>query len=198
MRQVVIVLTDTNAHIPDEFHVGDTWHRYRVIMMCEQDPASLLAHEGLAPLAVLARTDNPEALLREVADRVHNIPQPDLRGDMTAAASILAGLRFDKALVKRLFKEEIMIQSSIYQDIEQRGIRRALQEQLLYRFGQLSETVQKALSGMELQSLLQLSKALLDFKTKDDLDAWLERNKQASAHAQSESSAIPISENGTV
>jgi predicted transposase YdaD len=70
VRQVVIVLREITAPIPDEFRVGETYHRYRIIRMCEQDPASLLAHERLAPLAVLARTDDPESLLQEVADRV--------------------------------------------------------------------------------------------------------------------------------
>jgi len=35
VRQVVVVLAETGARIPEEFHVGDTWHRYRVIRIWE-------------------------------------------------------------------------------------------------------------------------------------------------------------------
>ncbi len=90
VRQVVIVLAETGAHIPEEFHVGDTWHRFRVIKMCEQDPEPLLAHEGLWPLAVLARSDQPDQLLMEVAEKVSKIADESQRSDLTAAAGILA------------------------------------------------------------------------------------------------------------
>ncbi|MGH9838113.1 MAG: Rpn family recombination-promoting nuclease/putative transposase [Blastocatellia bacterium] len=186
VRQVVIVLAETNAHIPDEFHVGDTWHRYRVILMCEQDPEALLAHDGLLPLALLARSPQPEALLREVADRVQNIPEPGLRSDLTAAAFMLGGLRFDQTLLRSLFKEEIMIQSSTYRDLversEARGIRLGkldlLQEQLFYKFGVLPEAVKRAIADLNPDSLTHLSKALLEFKSVDDLHAWLKENQQ--------------------
>ena len=187
VRQVVIVLTETNARIPDEFHVGDTRHRYRVIMMCEQDPAALLAHDGLLPLALLARSPQPEALLREVADRVQNIPEPGLRSDLTAAAFMLGGLRFDQTLLRSLFKEEIMIQSSTYRDLversEARGIRLGeltlLKEMLLYRYGPLPGPVQEAVAALNAESLLQLGKALFDLKSIDDLIAWLKEKGQA-------------------
>ncbi|MCG3162607.1 MAG: hypothetical protein JMDDDDMK_03900 [Acidobacteria bacterium] len=130
VRQAVIVLAETGAHIPEEFHVGDTRHRYRVIRMWEQDPEPLLAHEGLWPLAVLARAEQPERLLMEVAEKVSKIADESQRSDLTAAAGILAGLRFDRNLVRRLFRREIMMQSVIYREIlkegeqlgEQRGI----------------------------------------------------------------------------
>jgi len=190
VRQVVIVLTETNAHIPDEFHVGDTWHRYRVIMMCEQDPEALLAHDGLLPLALLARSSQPEELLRKVADRVQNIQEPGLRSDLTAAAFILGGLRFDQTLLRGLFREEIMIQSSTYRDLversEARGIRLGelalLQEMLLHRYGPLPAAVQEAIAVLDAESLLQLSKAQFDFKSIDDLHAWLkEKNRVETA-----------------
>ncbi|WP_446390131.1 hypothetical protein [Coleofasciculus sp. B1-GNL1-01] len=36
-------------------------------------------------------------------------------------AEILAGLRFEKALIRRFFREDIMRESVIYQDILQQG-----------------------------------------------------------------------------
>lgn len=190
VRQVVIVLAETGVPIPTEFHVGDTYHRYRVVKLWEQDPAPLLAEEGLLPLAVLARTTEPETLLREIAERVQNIAQPDMRADLTAAAFMLGGLRFDKTLLRSLFKEEIMIQSSSYLDVverselrgEQRGLNlgrlELLKEQLSYRFGSLSETIQKALNELDLLGQVRLSHALFDFKSADELTTWLEQYQQ--------------------
>jgi len=138
VHQVVVVLAETRAEIPAEFHVGETRHRYRVLKLWEQDPAPLLAADGLLPLAVLAKAAQPVQLLTEIATRVSEIPNFDQRIDLTAAAGILAALRFDKPLVQRLFRREIMIQSSIYRDIleegellgEQRGLRRGKLELL--------------------------------------------------------------------
>ncbi len=189
VRQVVIVLTETSAPIPDEFHVGDTYHRYRVVKIWEEDPAPLLAEEGLLPLAVLARTPEPETLLREVAERVQNIAQPDTRADLAAAAFMLGGLRFDKTLLRSLFREEIMIQSSSYLDVverselrgEQRGLNlgrlELLKEMLVHRFGSLSEAVQKALNELDALGQFQLSHALFDLKSVDELATWLAQHQ---------------------
>ncbi|NOT63515.1 MAG: Rpn family recombination-promoting nuclease/putative transposase [Acidobacteria bacterium] len=193
VRQVVIVLHQTGVEIPDEFRVGETYHRFRVIRIWEQDAAPLLAEEGLLPLAVLARSDKPEKLLREVAERVQNIAQPDMRADLTAAAFMLGGLRFDKKLLRSLFREEIMIQSSSYQDVvkrsekrgERRGVKRGenlgrikwLKDSLLLRFGVLSESIQAALEKLNSADQVQLILAQLDFKSIDDLSTWLEQHQ---------------------
>ena len=79
-----------------------------------------------------------------------------------------------------------MIQSSTYRDLversEARGIRLGkldtLQEQLFHKFGFLPDTVKKALADLNLDSLAHLSKALLEFKSVDDLHAWLKENQQ--------------------
>jgi predicted transposase YdaD len=193
VRQVVIVLSETGAQIPEEFHVGDTWHRYRVIRMWKQDPEPLLAHEGLWPLAVLARSEQPEQLLMEVAEKVSKIADESERSDLTAAAGILAGLRFDRSLIRRLFREEIMMQSVIYREIveesEQRGIqigeqrgerlgRLAIIEQMLiHRFGSIPPEAREHLSALSSPELDRLSAALLGFSSIDDLGQWLEQNR---------------------
>jgi predicted transposase/invertase (TIGR01784 family) len=197
VRQVVIVLAETGAQIPEEFHVGDTRHRYRVVRMSEQDPEPLLAHEGLWPLAVLARSDQPEQLLVEVAEKVSKIADESQRSDLTAAAGILAGLRFDRSLIRRLFREEIMMQSVIYREIveeseqrgiqigEQRGIQigeqqgrlAVVQRQLTHRFGVIPVRAKAQLSSLSLSELDQLSEALLDFNSTEDLTRWLEEHQ---------------------
>lgn len=186
VRQVVIVLAETKAPIPDEFHVGDTWHRYRVIKMWEQDPEPLLEREGLWPLAVLARADNPDQLLMKVAEKVSRIADESQRNDLTAAAGILAGLRFDSDLIRRLFRKEIMMQSVIYREILQEGEQRGeqhgrlavIRKQLTHRFGIIPAETQAQLSALSTPELDELSEALLEFESMDDLVRWLEKNRQ--------------------
>lgn len=192
VRQAVIVLAETRVPIPDEFHVGETRHRYRVVKMWEQDPEPLLAEPGLAPLAVLARAAQPENLVRRVADQVQRIPEPGLRSDSTAAAFLLAGLRFNRSFLRSLFKEEIMIHSSTYQDLverseqrgEQRGVMQGtlsvLKELLKHRFGQLTETLEEALTKLDVPTLIHLSVAQSDLASLDELSAWIEQHKQDS------------------
>lgn len=189
VRQVVIVLAETNTIIPAEFRVGDTWHRYRVVRMWEQDAAPLLAHPGLWPLAVLAHAAEPERLLVEIADKVSTITDSSQRNDLTAAAGILAGLRFDRDMVHRIFRREIMMQSVIYREIweegeqigEQRGLQigeqhgrvAVIQRQLTRRFGPLPAAMAAQLPTLSLAELDQLGDALLDFNSVDDLTRWL-------------------------
>ena len=178
VHQVVVVLAETRAEIPAEFHVGATRHRYRVLKLWEQDPAPLLAADGLLPLAVLAKAAQPVQLLTEVATRVSEIPNFDQRIDLTAAAGILG-----------LFRREIMIQSSIYRDIleegellgEQRGLRRGklelLQEQVQYRFGSLPPQTRKHLTELEAPTLEQFGKALFDLSTLEEVNDWLDQHR---------------------
>ncbi len=184
VRQVVVVLAETAAHIPDEFHVGETHHRYRVIKMWEQDPEPLLAEPGLAPLAVLARTDQPETLIRQVADVVQKIPDFGLRSDSTAAAFMLAGLRFDQTLLRSLFREEIMKHSSTYLDLversEQRGIVQGalgmLKELLKHHFGQLPEVVEERLAKLDAPTLIQLGVEQSNLSSLDEVASWIEQH----------------------
>jgi predicted transposase YdaD len=191
-----LLLAKTNAHIPEEFHVGDTWHRYRVIKLWEQDPAPLLEHPGLWPLAVLARAAQPQQLLMEVAEKVSTIPDESQRSDLTAAVSILAGLRFDPKLVHRLFRKEIMMQSVIYREIlaegeligEQRGEQRGQQRgehqgrlavidrQLHHQIGVVPKRLRAKIEELSLSELDALNEALLDFQSVEDLTHWLETN----------------------
>ena len=105
VEQVVIFLkaTTSEAAFTNEFTASNTTHRYRIIRMWEQDPAPLLANPALLPLATLAQTDSPQALLAQVADRVANIEETQQRQNVAACTEILAGLRFDKNLITQLF-----------------------------------------------------------------------------------------------
>ena len=178
--QVVIFLKPTNndAAYLQQFAVGNTIHRYRVIRLWEQDPAPLLANPGLLPLAVLARTDSPTSLLQEVAARVDIIEQRQQKSDISAYTEVLAGLKFDLDLIRRFFREDLMRESVIYQQIEQE-VRQDEAESLILRLlarrvGQITPEILEHIQQLPLAQLEELGEALLDFASMQDLTDWLQ------------------------
>jgi predicted transposase/invertase (TIGR01784 family) len=124
--QVVVVLlppTDETT-IQPFFRSGSTYHEFTVIKMWEQDPEIFLQDPDLLPFAALAQTADPEALLNRVAQQVAAIPQIDDRKDVSARVQLLAGLKYDKDIIKQLFWEDMMRESVIYQEILQEGEQR--------------------------------------------------------------------------
>lgn len=93
-----------------------------MIRLWEQGPAPFLAKPALLPLATLARSDAPFALLQTMAEAVTNLRDRQQRSNIASCVKILAGLRFDKGLIQQLFREDVMQESVIYQDILQRGV----------------------------------------------------------------------------
>lgn len=136
---------------------------------------------------MLARSDQPEQLLMEVADKVSTIADESQRNDLTAAAGILAGLRFDGEVIRRHFRREIMMQSVIYREIlqegeqlgEQRGEKHGrlaiIRSFLAHRLGSIPAEVLEQLSGLSLSNLDLLGGALHDINSVDDLVRWLDQ-----------------------
>lgn len=124
VEQVVVYLKSTTSESAfiEQFEAANTRHRYQVVRMWEQDPTPLLADDALLPLAALARTDSPRALLERVASQIANIESIEEQRNVSACVQLLAGLRFEKNLIQQLFREEIMRESVIYQDILQKGL----------------------------------------------------------------------------
>ena len=188
VRQVLVVLKPTGDPIPDRYEDEVTLFRFRVVKMWEQDPADLLKHAGLLPLATLCQAESGEQLLSEVAAEIDRIESRELRREVLDWSRVLAGLRYKPSLVYQVFKESDMLEeSSVYQDILQKGelkgevreARKIARRQLEHRFGKLSQTVQRQLEQFVLEQLESLSEALLDFKSKDDLSRWLKQNASA-------------------
>jgi len=75
---------------------------------------------------VLARTESPATLLEEVAARVDTIQEPQQQRNISACAEILPGLKFDRALIRRFLREELMRESVVYQEILQAGLQQGL------------------------------------------------------------------------
>lgn len=188
--QVVIFLTPTNAEVAftEEFRAPNTWHRYRVIRIWEQDPEPLLASPALLPLAVLAQTDSPEVLLQKVAAQVGMIEERERQGNVSACVMIIAGLKFDNALIHQFFREEVMRESTIYQEIIQQGIKEGVQQglqqgrqaevtlilrQLNRRIGEINSELLAKIQFLSFAKLEELGEALLDFSPEADLVNWL-------------------------
>lgn len=191
IEQVLIFLQATSSEIVLNTQYVDkkTRHEYRVIRLWEEDPTPLLANPALLPLATLAQTNSPQALLEQVATAVDMIEETDERQNISACVQVLAGLRFDKSLIKQLFREEIMQESVIYQDILQKGLQQGLQQgeergkkqealqlilrQLTRRFNAIEPEMQQQIRTLSITQLEELAEALLDFNSQSDLVNYL-------------------------
>jgi predicted transposase YdaD len=69
----------------------------------------------------LAATSVPEQLLTQVAEQVGKIESTQQRQQVSAYTQLLAGLRFEKKLIQKMFQEGMMRESVIYQEILQEG-----------------------------------------------------------------------------
>jgi predicted transposase YdaD len=187
VTQVVIFLQETNhenAFI--EAYVSETTtHRYRVIRMWEQDSALFLNNLALLPLAPLTRTNSPQGLLSQISENVAKIVDRETKQDIAAYTEILAGLRFEKKLIRQLLSEEIMQESVIYQDIFQKGEQRGRQQgeqrtvirQLNRRFVEIDLSLLNRVRMLTVEKLDDLAEALLDFSEIADLVTWLNQHE---------------------
>ncbi|WP_414550063.1 Rpn family recombination-promoting nuclease/putative transposase [Anabaena sp. CCY 0017] len=186
ITQVVVLLLPPKdeIEIATAFTVENTRHEYRVIKMWEENPEPFLQDSALLPLASLTATNQPPVLLEQIVQRVNQV-QTTQRPEISAYTQILAGLKFKKDLIRRLFREGMMRESVIYQEIleegEQRGRQEGRQEgernlvlrQLTRKLGELPPGMREQLEILSLEQLENLGEALLDFNTLLDLEAWL-------------------------
>ncbi|BAZ04961.1 DUF4351 domain-containing protein [Calothrix sp. NIES-3974] len=180
--QFVIFLQETDDEIAfiEEYREESTIHRYNVIRMWEQDSSLFFGNVALLPLATLCKTDSPRELLSQVAQKVATIADRETRQNTAAYAEILAGLRFEKDLIRQLLREDMMQESVIYQDILQKGKQ---QEALKYtlrlvnrRFGEIDSSIIERIRILSTEELELLGEEFLGFSDIADLVAWLENN----------------------
>jgi predicted transposase YdaD len=200
VRQVLVVLTPTGEAIPNRYEDENTLHNYGVVEVYRQNPALLLRHEGLVPLATLCETESGEALLEKVAARINRISSREQRRDALNMSRVLAGLRYDRNVVYRTLKESDMLEESVvYQDILQKGKQRGLQEGvrkgvrkgvaqgtksttlrlLTVKVGRLPLKLRQQVEQLAPRQIEALSVALLKFDTRDDLIRWLAKHSSA-------------------
>ncbi len=115
ITQVVILLLPPgeDTEIETTFEFEQTRHQYRVVKIWEEDPSLFLADPALLPFATLTAQPTEELLI-QVAQEVSKMEPEAQRQEVASYVQIMAGLRFDKTLVKRLFREDIMRESVIY------------------------------------------------------------------------------------
>ncbi len=177
--QVVIFLQETRAEIAfsEEYRDDTTIHCYQVIRLWEQDSATFLANPALLPLAALTQTNSPQALLAQVTEQVARIPDREQRQNIAGCTEILAGLRFEKDLIRQLLREDIMRESVIYQDIVQKEAFKLISRQLNRRFSELDSSLIERVRKLSAEQLEDLGEALLDFSEVTDLLVWLDQER---------------------
>ena len=119
--QVLVVVKPTRVAVSRVFEVGQTRHEFRVVRLWEEDPEPLLADDALLPLATLARATDRQALVSTVAARVRTIESAELRREISTLAQLLAGLVSPWEVTRTMFGEELLKESSVYQEIIRRG-----------------------------------------------------------------------------
>jgi predicted transposase/invertase (TIGR01784 family) len=194
IHQVVIFLRETTSEqaFVCEYTDTDIRLRYRVIRLWEQNPDVLLSVPGLLPLATLSQTKEPRTLLEQIATRIATIEEPNQQADLLACTQVLAGLRFEKNLIRQLFRKETMRESVIYQEIREDGLKEGLKEglqqglqqglqrealsfvsrQLTRRLGTIAPEMPEQIQALSLEELENLGEALLDFSSAADLTNW--------------------------
>lgn len=192
VKQVVIWLKQTsNPEVfQTQFEFQSTRHQYEVVRLWEQSPEPLLQDRALLPLAVLCAAEEPTQLLSQVAGELAKIESREQRQEIAACTQLLAGLRFNKDLLANVFREEIMQESVIYQDILQKGVAQGLEQGLEQgkkqeaiamimrplnrRFGTIEPEVMERIRALSTSQLEDLNEALFDFSEVSDLVTWLQ------------------------
>lgn len=182
VTQVIVFLQETTNELAftQEYQDETTIHRYQVIRLWEQDSELFLNNLGLLPLAPLTRTDSPQRLLAQVAETVARIPDREQQQNIAGCLGILAGLRFEKELIRQFLREEIMQGSVIYQDIWERSRKEEAVSFCISlldeRFGEIDSSIIERVRSLSVEKLEALGRALFRIAAVDGLVAWLEEN----------------------
>lgn len=191
INQVVIFLQQTASEqvFVSEYTDANTRHGYRVLRLWEQNPDLLLSVPGLLPLAALSQTNSPRTLLEQIATQIAIIEEPTQQADLLACTQVLAGLRFEKDLIRQLFRKETMRGSVIYQEIREDGLIEGLKEGrqnealsfvtrlLTRRIGAIAPETTEQIQTLSVEELENLGEALLDFSEASDLTNWLNEHQ---------------------
>jgi predicted transposase YdaD len=182
ITQVVILLLPPSAdtEIETTFECEQTRHQFQVIKIWEQDLSLFLNDPALLPFAPLATAEPTEELLMQVAQEVGKIESTTQRQEVSSYVQLMAGLRFDKTLIKKLFQEDIMKESVIYQEIFETGEQQGLQREKAYiirqivkKVGEMPQELRSTIELLSIDQLEVLGEALLDFTNLQDLQNWL-------------------------
>ncbi len=110
-----------------------------------------------------------------MAEQVATIPDWKERQNIAGCVENLAGLQFEKDLVRQFLREDIMKESVIYQDIVQKEALKLISRQLRRRFSDIDASLFEQVRILSAEQLENLGEELLDFSEVADLVAWLEQ-----------------------
>ncbi|HLO84955.1 MAG TPA: DUF4351 domain-containing protein, partial [Nostocaceae cyanobacterium] len=100
------------------------------------------------------------------------------RQNIAGCVEILAGLRFDKNLIRQFLREDIMRESVIYQDIVQNTTLKIINTQIKRRFGNIDEAIFQKIRNLSTEKLDLLVEEFIDFSEVSDLVVWLDKQEQ--------------------
>ncbi len=123
ITQIVVVLLPPSDEtvIESRFHFEETNHGFTVVKIWEQDVNLFLQDPVLLPFATLTQLGKSEALLTQVAQKVEEIQPIEEKRQVSSYVQLMAGLKYDKDKIRRIFQEGIMRESVIYQEILKEG-----------------------------------------------------------------------------
>lgn len=179
IEQIIIFLRpDTSPKVyEDSFQLGKTTHFYRVIRIWECDATPLLSQPALLPLAVLAKNEQPEVLLSQVAEKIDKIKDTKQKSNIAACVELLAGINYSEELIKMYLQDDILKESVTYQRMLNEGGKREavilVKRLLKKRFGEESESLKPQLNTLSIENLELLGESLFDFNCFDDVITWL-------------------------
>jgi predicted transposase/invertase (TIGR01784 family) len=205
IQQIVIFLQETNSPLVrlDRFETNSTFHSYRAVRLWEEESTLMLNDATLLPFAVLARSPQPEEMLKTIAQKIEQIELSKERANIATYAYMLGGLRYSKEILSQLLREEIMRESVTYQALIsesekrglQQGVKQGLQQgvkqgeldlalrQLRRKFGELPDRLVKKIKALSLKRLEAFGEALLDFQSLEDVTAWLGKKSEPKANS---------------
>ncbi len=197
IQQIVIFLQETNSPLVrlDRFETNSTFHSYRAVRLWEEESTLMLNDATLLPFAVLARSEQPEEMLRTITQKIEQIELSKERANIATYAYMLGGLRYSKEILSQLLREEIMRESVTYQALISESEKRGLQQgvklgeldlalrQLRRKFGELPDRLVKKIKALSLKRLEAFGEALLDFQSLDDVTVWLSPKTQTKKSA---------------
>ncbi|MBD2327779.1 Rpn family recombination-promoting nuclease/putative transposase [Alkalinema sp. FACHB-956] len=187
LHQYVIYLKPSTSPLVhnNQFILPNLTAQYNILRLWEHPPDRFLNTPGLLPFAVLSQTSDPIATLRQVAQKIDQLPDRRQQSNLTGTAYILAGLVLNQDITSRILRRDIMRESVTYQEILQEGRQAGLQSgrqegellillRLLDRhLGPLSEPLTQQIRQLSPPSRQALTDAFLDLKTPQDLQHWL-------------------------
>jgi predicted transposase/invertase (TIGR01784 family) len=186
IQQVVIYLKSTDSDLVRQtrYQTPVMTHEFRVIRLWEEPVEVFLSTPGLLPYAVLSQAEDKDRILAQVVEELDRIPDSREQSNLAAATSILAGLQLEEQTIRRLMRNPVMRESTMYQSILREGEaqgrtaegRNLVLKQLTRKLGNLSIEQTTRVNALSLDRLEALGEALLDFTSVADLEAWLISN----------------------